>query len=782
MATAGDGDEVAVVAVVGKTLGTLNDSVTMVDVCRRNFVNGAVILPRYSLIHGGLMAAVLLGGAGAMRSQVAPANSTPVQAASSRTEAPVVLEEFKVDATEEGYDATGMGSVEEEMQDQPFANDLISVADYVTEDSDTEMGTELAAVAESSPADRIAGGDRLNLRGFPTPVLRNSFIQVGMPETLNTAQTIVIQGPLVSVLGRAAPGGIQNFMTARPRTKEQVRFNTSVSTRDRQRASFEYNSPVVDKKFWQRIAVDWQRRGGPEQFSEEQTQAASAALTWKHSRKASTLLAVDLRQISGQVSPGIPEYRVDAAHLIAGPYLPLALFNANGPDAGVRRRSAGASLQFDGQPAKRFAVRASLEGWWRTVEQDRFTQSVLNLDTGVFEGIREPRHLEQPQHAVAVRVEGTFRFRGWGAEHKLLGSTSVTNGEYLREERSLPKDIRDQLPPDVLSFNPFAPNYYLPPFSPELFSRINTDRLERARYTSVEVSDRAAWRAGRLVMTIGLRLDEVDLRVDDRKPGSVRPHIHDRTRQLSYHSGFNYQVQPSRLLAFASVSTAFDPSTPVDVRTGRIQDNETTLGYETGLRGRTLAGRLDYSAAAFLLYNSNIARRNPLYNDPIFDANQTQPQLVASGEERFSGGRLEFKWAASKTLQVSFKGTYTRALTISSPDLQQEVDRPITRLPALTLISSVRHRPAGNQPGYTWGVGWQYLSSYVVHYPDARRDYLEYPGYGLATLSTGYRWRRGVRLLELEVAVRNGFNRDLLASNARVGAGRECTFSAKMTF
>lgn len=724
----------------------------------------------------------MLGGVNGAWAQVAPPDPAAEPSHPLRTGDPVILEDFTVVTTEEDYDATGMGSVEAEMSDAPFANDLISFADYVMEGDNAEMNAELAAVAETSPADRIAGGDRLNLRGFPTPALRNSFIQIGMPETLNTAQTIVIQGPLVPVLGRAAPGGIQNYLTARPRTKEQLRFNTSVSTRDLQRATLEYNSPVVGKKFWQRIALEWQRRGSPEQFASEEARAASIALTWKLSRKASTMLALDFRQINGQVSPGIPEYRVDAGQLIAGPWLPLALFNANGPDAGVHRRSAAVTLQFDGQPAKNFAVRASLEGWWRTVEQDRFTSSVLNLDTGVFEGVREPRHLEQPQQAGALRLEGTFRFHALGGEHKLLGSASGTIGEYLREERSLAKDLRDDLPADVLRFNPFAPNYYLPPFSPELYSRINTDRLERARYTSVEFSDRAAWWRGHLVMTAGLRLDEVALRVEDRKPGTTRPHLDDRTQQVSYHGGFNYQVVPSRLLAFASVSTAFDPSTPVDVRSGRIQDNETTLGYETGLRGRALTGRLDYSAAAFLLYNRHIARRNPLYNDPIFDANQTQPQLVAAGEERFSGGRVEFKWAASKTLQLGLKGTYTRAITTASPDLPQEVGRPISRLPALTLNSTVRHRPAAGQAGFTWGAGWQYLSDYLVHYADTRRDFLQYSGYGLATLSTGYQWRQGLRQFELETGVRNAFNRDLLASNARIGAGREVTFSGRMMF
>ena len=141
------------------------------------------------------------------------------------------------------------------------------------------------------------------------------------------------------------------------------------------------------------------------------------------------------------------------------------------------------------------------------------------------------------------------------------------------------------------------------------------------------------------VVTAGLRFDEVGLAVADRRPAAPMPHTRDRTSQLSHHLGVNHQLLPNRLLAFASVSTAFDPSTPVDARTGRIQDNETTLGYEGGMKGRTRDGRFEGSASAFLLYNRHIARRNPLYDDPILDANQTQPQLVAAGEERFLDDR-----------------------------------------------------------------------------------------------------------------------------------------------
>ncbi|MCC6415356.1 MAG: TonB-dependent receptor, partial [Opitutaceae bacterium] len=251
---------------------------------------------------------------------------------------------------------------------------------------------------------------------------------------------------------------------------------------------------------------------------------------------------------------------------------------------------------------------------------------------------------------------------------------------------------------------------------------------------------------------------------------------------LSHHTGLNYQWLPSKLLLFGSYSTAFDPSTPVDARTGRIQRNETTEGYEAGLRGRTLAKRLAYSVSGVLLYNHHIARRNPLYNDPVADAAQNQPQLVAAGEERFTGAKFEFKWKTTDTVSAQIKGSYVRAITTASPDLPAEVGRPIARLPAFTLNSSIRGAPPGGRNGLIWGLGWQYVSGYVANYADPRRDFLDYPGYGLVTLNTGYQWQLGKRQLRLDTQLRNALNRDLLASHARANAPRELTVTARLTF
>lgn len=695
----------------------------------------------------------------------------------------IALPKFQVleHTADKGFDATGLGSTEEELRSSPFANDLTAVDFELEEGLGGDVAAELSAISSLSPAAAAAGEERLNLRGFPTPVLRNSFIQMGILETLNVNKTIVIQGPLVPVLGRAAPGGIQNFLTTRPGVKDKNRLEASTSTLHRSRATWETTGVLRRDRLWQRVAVDFSHKEGPEQFVRENNLAVSSALTWKHSRAASSLVSVDYRRYEGTPTPGIPEYKRAAGQKVMGPYLPLAQFNANGPDAGVFRQSLVVGAQFEGQLNRAIALRAAAEGWWRAIDQQRFTTPVLLLDTGLFEGTREPRNIAQRQRALALHLELTGRFRTGTVEHKLLGYAGATWGHYDRHDRALATVDRNAQPESVRRFDPAAPDYSFPPFDPLVYARVLTDRLETARYTSLELSDRLAFDRGRTVLTAGLRADEVDLAVDDLKPGAARPFTHDRTMQLSHHVGVNHQLVRNRVLLFGIVSTAFDPSTPVDARTGRIQQNETTLGYEGGMKGRALAGRLDYSASVFLLFNRNIARRNPLYDDPVLDANQTQPQLVASGEERFAGYRTEARYKLSDTLSVAFRGVHLEAITTKSPALGPEVGQQLARLPKNTATAQLRFAPSLG-PGPSAGVSLSYLGSYVGNYEDAKRAYLTFPGYSLLTLNAGYAWKRGPRQFNLGLSLRNALDRDLLASNARLGAGRELGFSARMNF
>jgi iron complex outermembrane receptor protein len=191
--------------------------------------------------------------------------------------------------------------------------------------------------------------------------------------------------------------------------------------------------------------------------------------------------------------------------------------------------------------------------------------------------------------------------------------------------------------------------------------------------------------------------------------------------------------------------------------------------------------RIDLTTSFFTFFNQDISRRNPLYNDPVFDANDTQPQLVSAGQERFTGGKIEGRWQPVDPLRLTLRGTYVRAITTASPDLPEEVGREITRFPPFNLSASARYGfSRGWMRGLSLSASFSYISDFVAQYEDARRHRLDYPEYTITSLSANYSKRIGKLTHGFGLSVRNLFDTDLLEKLHRLGAGREFSASYRL--
>ncbi len=701
------------------------------------------------------------------------------------------LDKFEVRTDEEDeedlFDGTGMGFLEAELNDPPFSNSLISGRDD-GEDIAAELDAELEQVVVDNPADLVSGSDRLRLRGFPTPRLRNAFAQTGIPEILNVSRRLTIQGPLTPVTGRAAPGGIQNYLTARPPSRARTRMIFDASSNDTIRSEFEKGGPLNKPepggtRYYHRLGLEYNRRLGPEEFAKRETVELSAALTARHSRAHSTMWQFDYAGYDGNPSPGIPAYRETSRGLVLGRYLPLENFHAYGPNAGITRRTGSLSVQYEGQPVKGLSLRGVVQGIRRELEEERFTRGDYLVDAERFAGNREPQYVDRPLNALVVDGSATWRFYAAKADHKITLSTDSIHTDSTRLQRGLDAQERAALPLSVRRFNPYDPDYFRPALTDDTYRRILIDRTENTRYLGAGLSERAAYFDGRLVATAGLRFDNVDLEILDRRPGTVRPEATGSTEELTYRAGGNWVVSPGRLLLYANTSTAFEPSTRVDSRTGQIQGNESTGGIEIGLRGEEWDRRLRYSLHAFAFTNENISRRNPLYRDPIADADQTQPELVSAGREKFEGATAELRVKINDVWEIRGKAAYTDATTESSPDLPDEVGQAISRVPKWTGALSSYHRwTKGPLAGWTISESLLYISDYVDTYADRRRAELTYPGYNYVSLSLGYRWKVGKKTHYLSARVRNLLNENLLVKAARPGADRYASLGYRLYF
>ncbi len=687
------------------------------------------------------------------------------------------------------FDQTGMGGAETAKYDEPFSNDLIR--GRTAQEGELELGQELQAVASPSAADLATGSARLNLRGFPTPELRNGFGQTGIPEILNIDRSETIQGVLIPVTGRAAPGGIRSAFTLRPKGSAKTRLRALATTQDEWEIAADDSGVLLPKRLWYRVNLAQLERQGPQRFAWNRVRLANGVVTWRHNKILSTMYSLELLEYKGNPAPAVAEYRVAAPQTdpvtgeelnkIVGPYQPLAEFHVYGPNARLARRVRSASVQAEAQVSPSLQVRAGVQAFSRDLLEERFTTGQYLLSTGKFGGVREPQHTEQPLDALATGLEMTKRSRFFGADHKSVIAVDDVHTRYRREQRGiLPAERALYLPPTARQFDPAAPDYFRPDFDPLVYQRIVTDRLERAGYTTLTGSQRTAWSRGKLVSALGVRVDWVSIEVEDRKEAAPLPYVQDHTRELTYYAGLNHQLIPGKLLTFLNASTAFEPSTRVDARTGRVQGNETTSGGELGAKFLAGKGRISGTVTFFRYINKNISRRNPLYDDPILDADKTQPQLVAAGAEQFTGGSLDLRSEWASGWGVSGRYTLTDAITTASPDLPEEVGRALTRLPRDTLTFTGRFE---KKEGLFGAVTFTYVGGYVQYYEDANRLHVAYGGYPLVGLTGGYSWLRGKTVRHrIALGVRNLLDRDLLRDRARAGAERSGNVSYSLSF
>ena len=468
---------------------------------------------------------------------------------------------------------------------------------------------------------------------------------------------------------------------------------------------------------------------------------------------------------------------------MVGPYLPLAEFHTYGPNAGVRRQAGSAGFQLESQISPELSLSSSTQAFTRAFEEDRFTTGQYVLSTGRFSGVREPTRREGDFYGFTHQTDLTRRFEAFDADHKFLVGVELSGSADADENRGLtPADRNTLLPPAVRNFDPDAPDYYRPAYSPSVYRRIIADRETTLGLAAGVANIRSAFHQGRTVATVGVRRDQTKVEVEDLRAGATNPHSEKELGNTSVHAGVNQRVG-KHVLLFLTGSSAVQPSTRVDARTGEIQDNAATRGVDLGFRSSLLERRLTVGAMAYAYTNTNIVRRNPLYNDPVADTNQTQPQLVTSGEEEFRGLTAQLGWKPAPEWTFTTRAAWIDAYTVSSPDLPEEEGRALTRLPAFSTAAGLRRTFfTGPLAGLSLGGIVTHVGSAVQNYARSDRERLDYPAYTIAGLNTSYTWKAGAVTHSVSASIGNLFNTDLLDKIARIGAERSLTLGWHVTF
>lgn len=637
------------------------------------------------------------------------------------------------------------------------------------------VGDQVAALADFNPREFATASGAEAPRGFTTPRLRNGLNQSGFPEIIVGGRRELLTGFMATYHGRTAPGGIQNTLSHRPTPKPLNAFSFGLAAGDGTQARFggEHNATLQPKRLHYRAVFDARGQDGPQDFAREVSAKAGLGLRYAPTKGTVWLVEIEGARVDATPAGGIVLGRATQGAPQGGPHRPLAHFNTNGPRAWTERTSGSVSVLLEQKAQEDLRLRVGAQVWRRTQEELRFNTSAYLVGAGVFDGVREPQYNALEQSALGLEVELTGTGQLPIGNHEWLVGAFASRDQTDRDQRALPIEARDALPATVRTLDPSAPDWSLPAYSPDVYARVLAARDEGADYAGVFVSERVALPGNRVFGTIGARNDWVNSQVNDRADGAAVPHAGAQVSRTTHHAGIVWHTIPNRLAGFVNRSTAFQPVRRVDARTGRIVGNESTSGLEWGWRYATSDGKSTLTLSTYRLWNENITRNNPLYNDPVFDAESRQPQLVSSGEERFTGSELGLRTKASPSLTFTGKVAWVEAITTESPDLPQEIGRQLPRLPQFTAGGNLRYvfRAPGLQ-GLTLGAGYAWIGEHIAVYETARRLEVAYDDYGVIDLSAGVVWQSEQVEHALNLAVRNTLNVDLVAAAGRLGGAR----------
>lgn len=659
--------------------------------------------------------------------------SAPVPSAPARADDQVfTLSEFVVSAPAENLsikadETLGAMRITTSILETPINVSVINrqfIEDFLLIQDTDIMAHVAGAGALGEPQQGTASS---RLRGFPVPYYRNGFGRIGTGEVVNMERVEIIKGPLAATFGRANPGGLVNYITQRPQRRASYSLRAVAGSYSYLRGEVHATGPVGNSgKLFYRLDAAHTDQHGRQEFFYNRTWAASAAVTYEHSKDTS--VTVEVEQLSRFMNSGtsgavkqFPTFRSpvsgqNVANMIGGIADDLGRrgFNAFGPGFSVIREASTLDIRAEHRINSVWSVRANLQTWKRPFEANRWTMPNYNVATGLFAG-RDGFAQPEADFYYGGQLDVLAAFRTGPIPHKLLISVDASQTLQIPNKLlALPAAALAAQPATARNLDPRNPNYHQ--FDRREVTRVTTRNDQDLRVGSILISERLeAWRR-RLLLFGSLRLEKIDSRyIDFLVPANTASK---NDLQPTYSVGGVVKPAGERLSVFGNVSTGFTNSTTIDRGTGQLQENPTSRGVEFGLKGEAIGGKVFWQASAFIIRRLNIAQANPAFvANPDGDFPPGVSQFIGAGQERIEG--FEFEGSGALTEALSFRAVFGRldARTHRSLNDPASVGVQLLNSPKMNLSLALTHRFKGGWlRGLAVGASVAYVDSYIGRY------------------------------------------------------------------
>lgn len=634
----------------------------------------------------------------------------------------------------------------------------------------------------------VLGVPPLDGAGYTPPArlartrLFNGFNPGRVPQAPFPTRGETIGAALATYFGRTGPGGLANQLTLPAGRREQTLLRAGGSTDPSFSTAAQRTGMTSKKGASYRVDLNGSWKEGPEDYARSAGGTAMVALR-KESKKGFVQLNVGIDSSEDNPAEGVVAGRPSARAKVTGPYLPLAGFNPQGPHAWRTGSKAGFNFSAERRTDADWTLRMNTLAGRDRAEEYRFRNGQYLIDKGIFSGTREPQHTEINRWGVSQGAEAVHRFEGFGLPQRFVLGLEGTHSRGSTDQHLLPQALVAGLPEGMRHLDPDNPDFSPLPYGLGDFTRVSTRQRDRTFTGGAYAHDRIGLDHGRHYLSFGARWDWQNVEVRDLRPNARVPLAETERSAPGGHVSWLTQIVPGRVSVFATWSRAFLPSTLVDSRRGQVVGSETTQGFEGGCFARSEDGTWQGTVNAHLLERDDITRANPLFNDPVADADRTQPQYLAAGTEQFLGGEAAVSWRNTRGWRAGTRFTLSRALVTASPDLASEVDRQMAGVPRWNASASAgRSITLGNNLGLDLSLSGTWTPDYVVRREDRLWQQLDAEGFFSSSFSASLRWQSSKTRHTLTASVRNLPDTDLLGRTYRYGQGRELFASYSVVF
>jgi iron complex outermembrane receptor protein len=356
-------------------------------------------------------------------------------------------------------------------------------------------------------------------------------------------------------------------------------------------------------------------------------------------------------------------------------------------------------------------------------------------------------------------------------DNKTLLTVDVSNNWRFREQDSVNTKLIT-----IPTINILTPDYSMPAMS--AFTIPTRRDHVRWHIEGALLRHQLTALNGRLIAFGGLRFDRVtyNLNFGDQfnsggsNPGSLKTAgqvLHYTDTAWSPNEGFNFKLTPNIAL-YGSHSKSFSPSGQVaKLGTPRL-DNETSIGWDYGIKASYFKDRLIFTAGGYYIDRYGVKTTR---TDPTTGLAET----IAGGTQRARGEEFEGSWSITDDLTILASWSNVDAVILYNGDATTDVGQPPSGLPDSQASFAWKYNFRNTAfKGFAWNGGITYSgrSYFNSTATDARRNVYA-PGAAQVNTGVSYSWSSSTGFKHsLRVSAKNLFDRDYITANGNLGNER----------